>query len=424
MRRPKMSLAAVFVSASVLLMWGCNPNTRGVKIYEEGALDGYTLLSISGYGAPPPLLFDMHGNIVHPYSEVEGLSAKLMPGGTIISGKGRENTFLAAEYRSLVQENWDGTVEWSFSEWEQLPGGEWSSRQHHDLQREGNPVGYYAPGQNFVEHGHTLVLAHANETRPEISSILLIDDIIYEIDWAGYPVFEWHAADHIDEFGFDEAARAAIASHGGDWLHSNSISWLGENQWYDNGDERFHPRNIIFDSREAGFIAIIDYRTGGLVWRVGPDYSAGNPEAALGPFIGQHHAHMIPRGLPGAGHILVFDNGGSRGYGGPDGGPKYTRDYSRVVEFDPTTLEIVWEYSPANGDHLPFSLALSGAQRLPNGNTLITSGNPQTLLEVTPERQVVWQYDHDNSLINPLYRAYRVPPEWLPENPGGYALWE
>jgi len=330
-----------------------------------------------------------------------------------------------AEGVSLLQEDWYGTVEWTFREWEHSPLDGWVSRCHHDLQREGNPVGYYAPGQDHVEQGNTLVLAHADETRLEISSIPLVDDIIYEVDWEGNPVFEWHAADHVDEFGFDAAARAAIDSFGGDWLHVNSVSWLGENPWYNDGDTRFHPRNIILCSRHGCFLAIIDHQTGDVVWRVGPDYSDGNPEAALGPIIAPHHAHMIPAGLPGEGNILLFGNGGDMGFGGPDGGPRYSRDYSRVLEFDPRSLEIVWDYDPANGDHLPFSKVVGGAQRLPNGNTLITSGLRGILLEVTPDNEVVWEYLNSYaSIFRLIYRAYRVPPEWLPVNPGGYALWE
>ena len=56
---------------------------------------------------------------------------------------------------------------------------------------------------------------------------------------------------------------------------------------------------------------------------------------------------MIPKGLPGEGNIMVYDNGGWAGYGAPNQfsktGLKVTRrDSSRVVEFNPTNLELVW----------------------------------------------------------------------------------
>jgi len=184
---------------------------------------------------------------------------------------------------------------------------------------------------------------------------------------------------------------------------------------------------MIIGSATAGFVAIIDHQTGDVVWRVGPDYSQGMPGADLEPLINMHHAHMVPAGLPGEGNVIVFDCGGHGGYGGPSGGiSKYNRAYSRVVEFDPQSLQIVWDYDPANGDRLPDSiLGTGGAQRLPNGNTLITSGLRGFVLEVTPDRQVVWEYYNSYaSIFRLIYRAYRVPPEWLPVNPAGYALWD
>src|SRR5690606_9586758 len=95
-----------------------------------------------------------------------------------------------------------------------------------------------------------------------------------------------------------------------DWFHINSATYLGPNKWYDAGDQRFHPENIIISSRQTSIVAIIA-RDGSIVWRIGPDYSNSLKEQAIGQLVGQHHAHFIPKGLPGAGNILVFDNGGS-----------------------------------------------------------------------------------------------------------------
>jgi len=422
--------AFVLVLISSVSSGGCRES--GVRLYKEGALDGYTLLSVSdwpgmatGEGGGYTALIDMSGNRVHAYPGVA--AGKMLRGGAVIGGADFVLLPLG-DWASLRQEARDGSTEWTFSEWEYY-GDEvgWSSRSHHDFQREGNPVGYYAPGQDYVMEGNTLILAHANEHRPEISWVALLDDIFYEIDWTGTSVLEWHAADHINEFGFDEAALEEIYSLGRDWLHMNSMSWLGQNHWYeDTGDTRFHPRNIILSSRHACFIVIIDHQTGDVVWRVGPDYSEGMPGADMGPLIGLHHAHMIPKGLPGEGNILLFDNGGVAGYGGTDWYLKrYRRLYSRVVEFDPISFEIVWEYSPANGDLLGYSQMLGGAQRLPNGNTLITSGGLGQVLEVTAEKEIVWAYiSVYGGFFNQVYRAYRIPPEWFPENPAGYVPWE
>jgi hypothetical protein len=108
-----------------------------------------------------------------------------------------------------------------------------------------------------------------------------------------------------------------------DWLHINSATYVGPNQWFDRGDQRFAPGNVIISSRQASFIAIVA-RDGKVVWRLGPDFSESKELRAIRQIIGQHHAHIIPKGLPGAGNLLVFDNGGASGYGfanpnAPDG---------------------------------------------------------------------------------------------------------
>src|SRR3954467_3263731 len=78
----------------------------------------------------------------------------------------------------------------------------------------------------------------------------------------------------------------------------------------DAGDQRFHPDNVIWDAREANIIAIVDKHSGKIVWKLGPRYDGNDAERKLGWIIGQHHAHFIPRGLPGEGNLLVYDNGG------------------------------------------------------------------------------------------------------------------
>ncbi len=413
--------------------------------YDTTICAGYTLYSPPGGNA---VLVDMDGNVIKKWS-IGGMPVKMLPDGEIIGNKrvragqrpssgpkgGGPPQPPTQDAIELVQLDWKGNEIWSFSDWDDDRTGTMMSRQHHDFQREGNPVGYYAPGQEFVESGTTLILAHKNELVPEISNKELEDDVIYEVDWNGNLTgFEWHASDHFQEFGFDLAAVNEIyrapqykADKGFDWLHINSMSLLGKNHWYsDTGDERFNPENIIISSRSASFIAIISRATGEIVWQVGPDFSQGTPEQKLGQFVGQHNAHMIPAGLPGEGNILVFDNGGRSGYGGSGSAPRYTRSYSRVIEFDPVTLEIVWQYGQQSGEEFFFSQDISSVQRLPNGNTLITEGRSGRIFEVTADKEMVWEFIAPNQGMrdNSIYRAYRIPPEWVPGNPSGYESWE
>lgn len=416
----------------------------GVTVYNpEKSWNGYTIFQARELGA---LLVDMNGREVQLWKGLHGFPNKIFPGGYVLGHTGERNgTFGLQDQIDLVQVDWEGNIVWKFDQYEYIedPGEtpQWMARQHHDYQRQGNPVGYYVPGMDpLVDRGNTLILCHKNLKNPKISDKLLIDDAIIETNWDGEVIWEWVCSDHFDEYELNEAAKNALCRNPnfrpvgpgmGDWMHINSMSTLGPNKWFDAGDKRFHPDNIIWDGRETNIIAIIDKQTGQVVWKVGPDYDTSNELKRLGWIIGQHHAHMIPRGLPGEGNILVFDNGGWAGYGcpnpgAPTGNKAALRDYSRVLEFDPVTLKIVWQYTPAEaGCVMPvdanrfYSPFISGAQRLPNGNTLITEGSGGRIIEVTEKHEIVWEYISPywgkELKVNMVYRAYRVPYQWIPQ---------
>jgi len=417
----------------------------GTTIYDpEKCWNGYTIFQARDVGAT---LIDMNGNVVNQW---KGLTAdatpnKILPGGYVMgSTEVRNPKYGHQDMVDLVQVDWDGNIVWRFNKYERVkdPGQKptWMARQHHDYQREGNPVGYYVPDMEpLAAEGKTIMVCHKNLRNPKISDKLLLDSTVIEVTWEGKIVWEWICSDHFDEMGFSEEAKntmarnpsmSAVGGGMGDWMHMNSMSVLGANRWYDSGDERFHPDNIIWSSRQTNIMAITDRKTGSIVWQVGPDYSATPVLKKLEQIIGQHHAHMIPRGLPGEGNILVFDNGGSAGYGAPNPGAptgvrNALRSYSRVLEFDPVTLEIVWQYTAGEAGfgaldrHKFYSGHISSAQRLPNGNTLITEGANGRIFEVTAEHQMTWEYvspyygkkkDH-----NHVYRAYRIPYGWIPQ---------
>jgi hypothetical protein len=417
--------------------------------YPEKCWNGYTIYPAIGVGG---VLVDMNGNISNIWEGLHGMPNKILPGGYVMGCTGLRNPkYGHQDHKDLVQVDWDGNTVWKFDKYEYIedPGEEpqWMARQHHDFQREGNPVNYYVPGMDpLVDKGNTIILCHKIVKNPKITDKGLIDDTIIEVTWEGDIVWEWICSDHFDEMGFSEDAKNTLYRNpstgppdakdpdpnaDADWNHINSVSLLGPNKWHDAGDERFHPENIIWSARHTNIIAIIDKKNGNLVWRLGPEFNATPELRKMKQIIGQHHPHMIPRGLPGAGNILVFDNGGQAGYGPPNPcAPKGVfyarRDFSRVLEFDPTSLEIVWQYTPHEAGFLPpgrndgfYSSFISSAQRMPNGNTLITEGAYGRLLEVTPEHELVWEYinpyftQRNNS--NSVYRAYRVPYEWIPQ---------
>jgi len=428
----------VFACAVAVLMYTLAPiraqsvYPTGTTIYEPArAWNGYTVLSPLQTQAV--LVIDMNGNVVKRWEGLNnsaGGPARVLPGGILISASGARPP--NQESLELVQQDFDGKVIWQFSHNEQIKTREgstiWSARQHHDWQRESLPAGYYSPeSAPVVEGTSTLILTHTNRMQPKVADVMLEDDRLVEVSWKGELLWEWVASDHIDELGFAPAARKAIkaaqsfnkARGSFDWLHINSAHYVGPNRWFDQGDMRFAPNNVIISSREASLLAIVG-RDGKIVWRLGPDFSESKELRSIRQIIGQHHAHIIPKGLPGAGNLLVFDNGGSSGYGfaspiAPDGVGAFARSTSRVVEINPVTLELVWSYTNPRF----FSTNISSAQRLPNGNTLITAGAGGRMFEVTTEGAIVWEYMYPlfggANASNAVYRAYRIPYGWIPQ---------
>lgn len=400
----------------------------GTTIYDtDRAWSGYTVLSPLGEEAA--VVIDMNGNVVkrwEGYSNSAGGPARVLPGGHVVAAVGSQP---GQESVALEQRDFDGNLVWRFDRNEELQGRGgtiWSARQHHDWQRQDFIAGYYSPGVKPALTGvNTLLLTHTTHRIPAVTDAKdLSDDRIIEVSPEGEILWEWSAGPVIDEFGFSDAARETIANAGGfgnafDWIHLNSATWLGPNRWFDQGDERFAPDNVIVSSRTASLVAIIN-REGSIVWQLGPDVSASEETRGVRQIIGQHHAHMIPESLPGAGNILIFDNGGSSGFGAPSpiapsGSGVYARATSRVIEIDPVTFEVVWSYDGPNF----YSLNISGAQRLPNGNTLITEGAGGRLFEVSSDGAIVWEYMHPvfsgRGNSNAIYRAYRLPYDWIPQ---------
>ncbi len=429
----RVALASLVLATNSLAAPSVYPT--GTTRYDPGAaFNGFTVLT--PLASQAVVVIDMNGRVVKRWEDVDnaaGGPARVLPNGDVITAIGARPPH--QEGLALVQLDFDGNERWRFDRNEEIEAGDgqviWSSRQHHDWQRADLPAGYYSPA--FAPEGiadRLLLLTHTNHHNDAVSDVLLEDDRLIEIDADGRVLWEWRAADHIGEFGFDAAARASIRAASGyndrrgsyDWLHINSATYVGPNRWFDSGDTRFAADNVIISSRQAGLLAIIA-RDGSLVWQIGPDFSTHPALLAIGQIIGQHHAHLIPPGLPGAGNVMVFDNGGASGYGAPtanapDGEGVYGRATSRVLEIDPVSLELVWSYR--DGSRF-FSTNISGAQRLPNGNTLITEGASGRLFEVTEAGDIAWEYMNPEFAgprrSNTVYRAYRVPYDWLAQIP-------
>ena len=184
-------------------------------------------------------------------------------------------------------------------------------------------------------------------------------------------------------------------------MHVNAVAYNAELDQIALSSPSFHEIWIIDHSttkEEA------KGHTGGR-WGKGGDilYRWGNPRAYRNGtsldqrLFGQHNIQWIAKGLSGEGHLLVFNNGGGR----------KPVEYSSVDEFVPPTdkdgnyirpkrgpfgpAKPLWSYTAPNKKDF-YSWFISGAQRLPNGNTLINSGAVGIVFEVTPEKETVWKF--------------------------------
>jgi hypothetical protein len=217
-------------------------------------------------------------------------------------------------------------------------------------------------------------------------------------------------------YGGSEADSASgTVARGGDWVHANALD-------YDPESER-----ILLCSRGLSELWVIDHSTtsaeaathaGGRSGR-GGDFLArwGNPRnhGAGGEseqrLFHPHAAHWIPYGLPGHGNVLLFNNG-------PRPGKEQS---SEVLELRLSAAgsavgsgEPVWSCDTIGGTPF-YSSLLSAAQRLPNGNTLVTIGVEGRLAEITCDGTLVWEYRHalrPDELHRPLRDATTAtPPE-------------
>lgn len=207
--------------------------------------------------------------------------------------------------------------------------------------------------------------------------------------------------------GRDFGDRGPGRGRGADWNHVNSVA-------YHRGLDQ-----IVLSSHNQHEIWIIDHGTtteeaaanrGGKRGRGGDFlYRWGNPAAwkiageDARQLTGQHDAHWIDEGLPGAGRLLVFNNNASFGMRGRGGGePSFALElelplledgtYSREADQPFGPAQPLWKFSHRDGDRVLSSPIVSGSQRLPNGNTLVTSGAQGWIVEVTPQGEIVWDF--------------------------------
>jgi len=333
-------------------------------------------------------------------------------------------SFLNGGRVSLI--DWDGTRRWSLTYSDSL------HCLHHDA--------------IWLPNGHMVAIAWELKTRDEaiaagrdtakLTDGKLWPDHIIEVDPATDSiVWEWHVWDHlVQDHDATKGNYGVVGDHpelidvnfedraspiAADWIHANALDY---NAQYDQ---------VMLSAREFDEVWVIDHstttteaasHTGGRQG-MGGDllYRWGNPRAYRAggstdqQFYHQHNSQWIRPGLPGAGNIIVFDNGDSR----PDSRYSTAQEFTPPVDstgryrlpapgepYGPASPSWQYKATPPTSFYSP---QVGGAQRLPNGNTLICEGTKGRFFEVTPDTQTVWTYINPVIDTVPLFQGDTVP---------------
>jgi hypothetical protein len=332
---------------------------------------------VSGHGQEATLM-DMNGKVLHTWSH-DHRSAFTRAKDRRFPEHWRrahlyENGDVLAiwEGRALIRLDKDSRAKWTYD-----------GKTHHDI--------YVDRGDRIYVLGRNpAVIPAIHKTQP------VLEDFIDILDEDGRLLRRISVLQCFENSSYRhmilESAQTLVArrlavdhKHPGDMFHTNSI------QVFDGSQQRFSPRyrkgNMLISLREPGILAIINPDKESVVW------------AVSGSWRRQHDATLLANG-----RILLFDN---RGLG----------EISRVIEFDPDSEEVRWEY---RGDppEAFYSSTCGTNQRLPNGNTLITESNNGRAFEVAPDGTVVWEFvsphraGKDKELIATLFDMVRIPSDW------------
>ena len=353
--------------------WSSHHPTGLIYYASQHCYRGYTLTTNSRGGLDANLI-DMEGRICHRWHSPEGIGyAQLLPYGNLLirtapaeDAGGAEK--IGGSSAAILELDWDGNIVWEYR----------NPLVHHDYER--------------LPNGNTLTLQFellSKEFTRQVKGGMvspedpeqMFGDRVQEIAPDGTVLYDWRAWEYLS---LDEDVLCPLEDRA-EWTHGNSLKVMP------NGD-------FIVSYRLIDVVGIVDKTSGEFRWKWGH-----------GQIAHPHHPTYLDNG-----NILIFDNGMHR--------PRSS--FSRVIEVDPETSEIAWEYQgkPA---YSFYSQATSSAERLPNGNTLICEGTPGRIFEVTRSKEIVWEYIYpffaagrvqtpgaQPDYVNSLFRAHRYGPDY------------
>ncbi len=311
----------------------------GVVVHDEArSSPGYSLFVSIPFGAA--YLIDASGGVVRSWRterDVQWTRAVLCPDGRlIVIGAGGED-------RHLECRAWTGELLWR----RQIP-------VHHDVR--------------LLPDGGFLTLTRSIDARPELhATAQLQDDRVAHLDADGHLVAEASVYEAFRDSGLLDTLRPIghmPPNRNGhlDGFHCNSIDRMDA---YDLADRHplFAAGHVLLSARHQNRIIVVDVPEQRVVWTWGED-----------ELLAQHEATLQP-----SGRILIFDNGNNQ------------RGYTRIVEVDPTSAAITWEYTAPSPEDF-YCGGRGTAQALPNGNVLVGNSGQGEAFEVTRDGDIVWRF--------------------------------
>ena len=319
------------------MAWIRNRPTGLVYRDAEQAYEGYALVP----QGDRVLLIGTGGEPVHQWPVPSALSyARLLADGSLLGLLGGDPKappkIANGEIVGIVEIDAAGTIVWEYD----------GDLLHHDVWRleDGSyhAIGFESLSREFSE---SIRGGSPHEDDPDC----IWGDTIEHIRRDGSRETVWRAADHLDP----ETQVICPLDSRKEWTHANSIRVMRDGSW-------------LLSLRMTSTVVKLDRSSGAVLWSWGPGFTSH-----------QHDARELENG-----HILMFDNGVHR---------LRAPGFARVLEVDPATGEIVWQY--LDRTILAFqSFMAGGAQRLANGNTFITEAATGRLFQVTGNGETVWEW--------------------------------
>lgn len=459
-KAPIGKLGIVLLSLIQILGNGsfCNAQNRSVGLMlhnTDKVYNGYTLFAPKQYHTT--YLINNEGRIMNQWSKSiypPGQAVYLLPNGNLLRScmtKGQLSSG-GGEGGRIEEYDWNDNLVW------EMDFSTSTYMQHHDIHilPNGNIIMLVIEKKTYAE----CIAAGFNPAKfqPEIAQKgMMLPDYIAEIKptypKGGTVVWEWHTWDHLIQ-DFD----ATKSNYGNPKLHPELIDCDGDMRnlpafWNHMNSIDYNEEfdQIAVSVRGNSEVWIIDHSTttaeakshaggkrgkgGDLLYRWGNPACYGYGTKTEQRYFEQHDVEWIPKGYPGAGNLTCFNNGLGRG------------NYSTVDEFTPAvdangnyTMPVgsaaapstyTWTYQGTTQAPM-YSENISGANRLPNGNTIICSGTLGRILEVTPAKEIVWEYicpvqltgemtqgqkpDADparvDETMNSVFRVYKYPVDY------------